>query len=87
MSESRAETLVDAGQYREAAEWLDLKPRLGQFERILRAGVELEIGDSGLARNQAESLLREHLDKPARAYCMDILGRALRPTGPDNAGP
>jgi tetratricopeptide (TPR) repeat protein len=86
MTESRAEKLVDAGQFKKAAEWLDLKPRLGQAERILRVSVELEIGDSALARSQADALLREHLDKPARAYCMGVLGRALAREGQTTQG-
>ena len=81
MTESRAQKLVDAGEFRKAAEWLDVRGQRGQSDRILRARLELEIGDSSLARSQADALLHEHLEKPDRASCMDILGRALARLG------
>lgn len=86
MAESQTQKLIAAGEFKRAAEWLNRRTDLSQTDRILRARIELEIGDTAAARLQAESLLQQHLEKRSRAYCLDIAGRALGRLGSTTQG-
>ena len=81
MTKSRAHELVSMGDFKKAAEWIDSKAALAQGDRILKAYLELELGDCATAQQLAGALLKEHLEKPARAFCLDIVGRALARSG------
>jgi hydrogenase-4 transcriptional activator len=78
---SHAHELVSMGDFRRAAEWLNSRISLSQSDRILKAHLELELGDSAAAQLLADALLKEHLGKSARALCLDISGRALARSG------
>ena len=77
MSESRAKQHVLAGEFRKAADCLKDGAFNSHSDNILRAQIELEVGDTRLALSRAEALLRERLDSKGRANCLSIAGRAL----------
>ncbi len=81
MTSSYAHELISMGDFRKAADWIESKQTLSQGDRILKARIELEIGDSAAAQLLADALLKEHLGKSARAVCLDIAGRALARSG------
>ena len=81
MTGSHAHELVSMGDFRKAAEWIESKQTLSQGDRILKARIELEVGDSAAAQLLVDALLKEHLGKSARAVCLDIAGRALALSG------
>lgn len=85
MSDSRARHLIEAGEFQLASELLRSRKELAQDDRVLRAHLELELGDVATAWAQADSLLRESLDTRTRAYCLSIAGKALGRLG-DSAG-
>jgi DNA-binding NtrC family response regulator/tetratricopeptide (TPR) repeat protein len=81
MANSRAHELVASGDFRKALEWIDSKGALTQADRILKAHLELEVGDATTAQQLADTLLKEHLAKRDRAFCLDVSGRALARSG------
>ena len=77
MSESRARELVLAGEFKQAADSLDSRKIRSHADDVLRAEIELEIGDTNLALSRVEALLHERLDPKLRAAGLSIAGRAL----------
>jgi DNA-binding NtrC family response regulator/tetratricopeptide (TPR) repeat protein len=86
MKDSLGQRLVERGEFQKAADWLGSLKAVSQGDRILKARIELEIGEPSTALQEAEVLLREHLDKPSRAYCLDVAGRALARLGATTEG-
>jgi len=84
--DSRAKCLIEAGELRQAAEWLDARAERSQSERILRAELEFQMGDVQTALEATEAVLREHLETSLRAYCLGLVGRALGRLGNPAAG-
>ncbi|HXG86686.1 MAG TPA: sigma-54 dependent transcriptional regulator [Vicinamibacterales bacterium] len=84
--DSHTKSLIEAGELRKAAEWLHARAELSQNDRILRAELELQLGDIQVALESTEAILREHLETSARAYCLGIAGRALGRMGNVPAG-
>ena len=86
MPENLGEMLVAAGEFRQAAEWFDSKTELTCDQRVYRAHVELEVGDSSTALRTAQKVLRERIEDPCKAYCLNIIGRALGRLGSIDEG-
>jgi DNA-binding NtrC family response regulator len=77
---------MDTGEFRLASEWLAAQKQLSQGDRVLRAHLELELGDAAAAQTQVAALLRERLDTRSRAYCLSIEGKALGRLGDSEGG-
>ena len=86
MKDSLGQRLIERGEFQKAADWLGSLKAVGQGDRILKTRIELEIGDPSTALQEAKLLLRENLDKPSRAYCLDVAGRALGRLGATTEG-
>jgi len=81
MPANRITEHVAAGDFKRAAEWLSARPQQTLSDRVLRAQIELEIGDTQSALSQAHALLSERLEPRLRAICLNIAGRALSRLG------
>jgi DNA-binding NtrC family response regulator len=75
--DGRASDFISTGEFNDAVERLRARPQLAAPDRLLRAHMELETGDSETAVTKVEALLRDDLNAPARAFCLGLYGRAL----------
>jgi tetratricopeptide (TPR) repeat protein len=75
MLESSLQHLVDIGEYRKAADYLDAKAGHTPSERLLRIELEQHLGDPMKALELAEALLLKPLEKIHKIEALAIVGR------------
>jgi len=66
---------AEAGCFREAADAIDRHGGVTKNLRVLRARLEIDVGNPLQAKSAADVLLRENLTQSERSTCWEIVGR------------
>jgi DNA-binding NtrC family response regulator/tetratricopeptide (TPR) repeat protein len=81
MAHRSVQQLVREGEYRKAAEFLDSQANKNVPDKLLRASLELHLGEPTKAYELAHSLLSSNLDASSRVQALVCCGRALSLAG------